>query len=34
VVFVACPATVEEGVESERQVRGGEHDEIKIAEKE
>jgi hypothetical protein len=34
VVFVACPATVEEGIESERQIRCGEHDEVEIAEKE
>ena len=34
VVFVACPATVKEGIESERKVGRREHDEVKIAEKE
>ena len=34
VVFVTRPATVKEGIESERKVGRREHDEIKIAEKE
>ena len=33
-VIETCPATVEEGVESEREVRGGEDDEVEVAEEE
>lgn len=31
---VTCPAAVKEGVESEREVRGGEDDEVEVAEEE
>jgi len=34
VVFITCPAAVKEGVESEGEVRGGEDDEVEVAEKE